>query len=395
MKIRQITASERPDLSVPIQAYAFQSSPASDGLLDRLRGNQQFYEEHVTLVAEVDGVPVADASAIPMQQNIRGVVYPMAGIAGVATLPHARRHGYASALVTEILGLMRDGGHAASTLYPFRPSFYERFGFVGLPVTRTVGFPPSSVGGLLNAKLNGTVRWGPVAEQYDAYRAFIGRLLASRHGFALLPESRLAELRDTRNRWLATAWADDTVVGAVTYRVSEFGGDLIADDFLVANSLGRTLLLQFFALHADQTARVSVVVPAGDIPELWATDFSSETRATISFPRSAAPMARILALERLAGLPVGNARAAVEVIDDPFIAGHYVLDGTTGVLDVRRVTSADAAAVLTSAGLAGLIYGVLDADDVRARGFGQFTKDAAERLNTLFTRSLPYLYARF
>lgn len=45
------------------------------------------------LVAEEDGVAVVDASAIPMRQNVRGCVYPMAGIARVATLPLARRRG--------------------------------------------------------------------------------------------------------------------------------------------------------------------------------------------------------------------------------------------------------------------------------------------------------------
>ena len=114
---------------MPVQAYGFQPSPAPAGTLDRLKDNQRYYEEHLTLVAEVAGVDVADASAVPMQQNVRGGVYRMAGVAGVATLPQARRRGYASALVTEILGLMRDQGHVVSALYPFRPSFYERFGF--------------------------------------------------------------------------------------------------------------------------------------------------------------------------------------------------------------------------------------------------------------------------
>ena len=95
---------------------------------------------NVTLVAEVNGVAMADASAIPMRQNIRGNVYPMAGVAGVATLPLARRSGFARELVTALLARMRDTGHAVSALYPFRPSFYQRFGFVGLPRTRTVAW---------------------------------------------------------------------------------------------------------------------------------------------------------------------------------------------------------------------------------------------------------------
>jgi predicted acetyltransferase len=103
MRIRQIGAGERPEASVPIQAYGFQPSPAPAGTMKRLNDSQRYYEEHLTLVAEVAGVTVADASAVPMQQNVRGGVYRMAGVAGVATLPQARRRGYASALVTEVL----------------------------------------------------------------------------------------------------------------------------------------------------------------------------------------------------------------------------------------------------------------------------------------------------
>ena len=272
MKIRQIEAGERPLVSVPIQAYAFRPSPAPAGTLEQLRDYQRYDEEEVTLVAELDGVAVALASAVPMRQNVGGAVYQMAGVAGVATYPQARRRGYARALVTELLGLMRDRGYVVSALYPFRPSFYGRFGYVGLPQTLTVTFPPSSVAGLLRADLAGTVRWGPVADHYDAYRAFAGRLLTQRHGFALGPESRMVRLREAGDRWLATAWVNDAVAGAVTYRIAGFGGDLIADDLLAGSALGRALLLQFFATHADQVERITATVPAGEMPELWATD---------------------------------------------------------------------------------------------------------------------------
>jgi predicted acetyltransferase len=330
-----------------------------------------------------------------MRQNVRGAVYPMAGIAGVATLPHVRRRGYASALVTEILGVMRDGGHAVSALHPFRQSFYARFGFVGLPKARTVTFPMSSVSGLLTADLGGTVRWGPVAEHYDDYRALTSQLLADRHGFALLPESQMGQLRDAGDRWLAIAVVNDTVVGAVTYRIAGFGGDLIADDLLVTGPLGRALLLRFFAGHADQASRVVVTVPTGEIPELWAADFASETRVTTSFPISPAPMTRVLLLTGLAGMPVGDGHAIVEVTDAPFIAGRYSLDGTTGVLDVRRAATAAPEATLTSAGLSGLIYGVVDPDELRIRGFGQAQGEVLAQLRRLFPPCVPYLHASF
>jgi len=50
---------------------------------------------------------------------------------------------------------------------------------------------------------------------------------------------------------------------------------------------------------------------------------------------------------------------------------------------------------LTAAGMSGLIYGVLDPDEVVLRGFGQVPAEAAARLRLLFPRRIPYLFAHF
>lgn len=395
MEIRQLTDDERTEVSLPIQAYAFQASPPDDRLAQRLRGNQDYYTGNVTLVAEEDGVAVADASAIPMRQNVRGCVYPMAGIAGVATLPLARRRGYARALVTRLLGQMRDEGHVVSALYPFRPSFYERFGYVGLPRTRTVTFSPECLADLLGAELPGEVTCERAGTGYPAYRDFTLKLISERHGFAVLPEYRTSALKDADDRWVVMAHADGQPVGATAYRITGFAGVLTADDMLTASPLGRALLLQFFARHIDQVREVEVQVPADEFPELWATDLAAVTQATTAFPNSAAPMARVVSLTALAGLAAGPERVVVEVTADSYIAGRYVLDGRSGSLELTAGTTAESDATLTAAGLSALVYGVLDPDDIVVRGLGDVPRDATARLRRLFPRCCPYLYARF
>ncbi|HEV2377770.1 MAG TPA: GNAT family N-acetyltransferase [Streptosporangiaceae bacterium] len=395
MKIRQITNDERPLLSMPIQAYAFQASPVDEDTRRRLDAAQQYHADQVTLVAEEDGVAVADASALPMHQNVRGAVYKMAGIAGVATLPHARRRGYGRALVSGLLGMMRDSGHVVSALYPFRASFYERSGFVGLPQVPSATFSPSGLAWLLRTDLPGSVHWGPVAEHYDDHLALARRLLDERHGFSTLPGSRLAQYREDESRWLAVAQVDGTVAATVSYRITGYAGELVADDMLCSSALGRALLLRFFATHIDQVTRIKLRIPPGETPELWATDLELVTETRVSSPGSPAPMARVLSLEGLTGMPVGNARVTVEVTDDSLIGGGYTLDGTTGTLAVRPDPAGDAAATLTAAGLSGLVYGVLDPDDVVVRGYGQLGPEAAALLRTLFPRCVPYVSARF
>jgi len=395
MEIREIDAAELASVSLPMQAYAFQSTPASAELVRALERRQCFYAGNLTLVAEEDGDAVAQVDGLPMRQNVRGTVYPMAGVAGVATLPRARRRGYARALLNELLERMRDSGHAVSTLYPFRASFYQRFGYVGLPANRTVTFPPQAFADLLRADLPGEVTLAPAADGYDGYRAVTERLLSQRHGFSVLPDFRAVELRDIAPRWIVTAWAGGAPVAATTYRITGYGGVMTTGDLLAASPLGRALLLRFFATHIDQVASVEAWVGPHEQPELWATDLTGVIKAEVSFPAAGAPMARVLSLPSLRGMAAGPERVTVAVAGDRFIAGGYALDGRSGSLEVTKADAGSAEATLTAAGLSALVYGVLDPEDIVIRGLGDIPADPAARLRTLFQRQVPYLYARF
>ena len=395
MEIRQITVDERLGTMFPLQAYAFYPSPwtaaDADSYLDRLR----FDRETVSLVAEEDGEALACAAAIPMRQNVRGLVHPMAGIASVASHPAARRRGVVRALLVRLLRQMRDAGHPVSCLYPFKPSFYERFGYVGLLARRTAAFPPAGLGHLLRAELPGTVTRSDIKEGYADHRALTLRLLAERHGFSVSPDSRASMWEESVTRWVATARVDGEVVGAVTYRIERQGGDLVADDLLTTGPLGRALLLQFFARHVDQVGRVVVSVGPDEVPELWGTDLAAHIEARASFPEFPAPMARVLSVEALAGTPAGPGTLIVDVVDDELIGGRYRLDADGGGLAVTRDPGGEPGATLTSAGLSGLVFGVLDPVEVGLRGFGTVRPEAAAALRSLFPPASPYLYEAF
>jgi predicted acetyltransferase len=396
MKIRQIRHDERADLSIPVQAYGFLPSPTSAETVDTLRNNQQYYEHNVTLVAEDDnGAILAEATAIPMSQNVRGTIYPMAGIAGVASLPLSRRQGHVRSVMLELLGRMRDDGYVVSTLYPFRASFYQRFGYVGLPKARTVTFAPTAFVDLLHTDLDGTVSWQTAREGYDAFRALTRQLGEQRHGFAVLPDYRTVELRDNENRWLVTARSGDAIVGSMAYRITGHGGELVGDDLLSTGPLGRALILRFIALHIDHVDQVTTTIAPDEMPELWATDLVGVTETRTSFPTAPAPMARVLSMDALRGMAVGRGRITVEIVDDPFVAGRYALDGMTDALDVESDRTSTPNATLTVAGLTGLVYGVLTPEDVVVRGLGVMSDRAVVALAALFRRATPYLHARF
>ena len=383
MEIRRVPAEERAATITPLATYAFMPSPAPEKEPDTRE--VEYHRETVTFVAEEGGETLAGVSGLPMRQNVRGVVLGMAGVASVTSSPLARRRGVVRALLGRLFEEMRDA-HPVSVLYPFRPSFYEQFGFAGLPAARTAAFAPGGLGHLVRRELAGSVRWRPVGEGYDEQRAFALELLGRRHGFTVFAESRAVMLRDAP-RWLATAQdAGGRIVGAATYRIERQGGDLVADTFWTEGVLGRSLLLQFFARHVDQVARVVLpLADAGEAPELWGTDMTVEVTTRVAHPGAVAPMARVLDPAGLDGIRAGAGRAVVELPE-----GRFELAGDDGVLRVRRTDRAPDATLGTQ-GFSALVYGVLDMAEIEVRGFGA----GSAELDRIFPRELPFVSEAF
>ena len=392
MNFRQITAAERTATMFPLQAYAFMPSPWTAKEEEAYRGRMRFYETSVTLIAEEDGQALAGVAAFPMRQNVRGLVHGMAGVASVSSHPMARRRGLVRELLQRLLRQTRDEGCAVSALYPFRPSFYARFGFVGIPRHRTAAFAPEGLAHLLRAELPGEVERLPMSEGFAAWAGLQQQLLSQRHGFAVFDDVRSAEFREEKY-WVAVARSGGEVVGAVRYQVDRHGGDLIASHLLCTGSLGRALLLQFFARHVDQVARVVVQLSTEEVPELWGTDMQVSTEGEVANPTKNAPMVRVLDVEALAGTTVGPGAISIEIPDDELIGGVWQLESAGGALTVAKGNAPSV--TLSAAGFSALVYGVLDPVEVVARGLGEVPAAAIPTLSTMFPREMPYLVADF
>lgn len=85
--------------------------------------------EHVLVASARQAGVVGACRAFRMTEYIAGVAMPMMGLAGVAVAPAWRRQGLAARLCMEALRLAADRGDVVSTLYPFRPDYYQRLGW--------------------------------------------------------------------------------------------------------------------------------------------------------------------------------------------------------------------------------------------------------------------------
>lgn len=398
MQIKRITKDESAFL---LRAYAFGSSPVSAEELQRHRDSTATDDDTTTLAAydRIGGAEPGVAAVVGgtgFRQNIRGLVVPMLGVGGVASHPAARRRGHVRALMNRLHADLRDQGCVTAALYPFRPTFYERFGYVGLPKARSVRLLPQ---GIQRRELPGTVTFHRIDDKDAAATGleFLHRMLAERHGFALAADRRHTSGDD---HWVVFARDESgAVIGMLHYRTKGLGQDLIGRELLSTGPLGQALILQWLVAHADQFSGFCFELPPDERPDLWDTDVQYEDRTSIRMPTQSAPMGRVLSMPGLSGLTAGaGERVTVEVVDDPFVGGTWTFDSTDGAgMQVRAAAPSDGepAATLTSHGLAGLVYGSLDPRQATVRGFGTFSAEAARALAALFPRSDPYLYVAF
>ena len=80
-------------------------------------------------VAELDGEIAGALVLYPLTAYLCGDPRPVVGVGSVAVSPEHRRRGVAEAFMRAALREMRQKGQALSMLYPFRLSFYRKFGY--------------------------------------------------------------------------------------------------------------------------------------------------------------------------------------------------------------------------------------------------------------------------
>lgn len=80
-------------------------------------------------IVEDENRIVGTATAVRMTCSLNGVDLSCAGIAAVAVLQEERQTGAGTALMNGVVRLCREDGFEMSSLYPFRETWYRRFGY--------------------------------------------------------------------------------------------------------------------------------------------------------------------------------------------------------------------------------------------------------------------------
>lgn len=389
--IRALPSKEMAEVLYKLETYALQPSPPRrdkeefQDLLIKRQGCTYFalYENEE---------PVACVASTAMTQNVRGSLFAMGGVWGVATAPSARRKGYSRQLLTQLMKSDKENGRPLSCLYPFREIFYERLGYVNFPRSHKMHLNIRALLPLAKKDFGGEVELVMLGNGYERYFALLRQIRERTHGMALfdIPDIDRAQRSQL---WLALAKVADQVVGGMLYHIkgerpTEYR--LRALRFYYTTSQSKFLLLGWIARHIDQAAEVEIHLPADELPETWMADLVAGME-----PAWRGPMGRVLDVAGMAGMPTGTGRFSARINDPlcPWNEKTWLFETVNGKL---QVTSArDAECELSIQGLSALIYGTHNPADFEILGWGNPSPELQHSLHSMFPRRMPYLHEDF
>lgn len=393
IEIREVTGDEYIETGRAVADYAFGTSPIERDL-ERARKQLPYNVKARNLVAYIDGQPQATATSHAMTQNVRGTVVAMGGVGAVASMPSGRRRGTVRRIFEQMLAMQREMGMPVSTLYPFRDSFYERLGYAGFPKPRYLTLKPETLAPLVRIDKPGTCEQVPMRAGFEEWHAYLEWYQSQTHGFSLKQINNARQWQDANEWWVAFARHEGHIVGAMTFKITEYSGKLIAGTFYTVNSVGRYLLLDWVGRHTDQVKEAIIELRPDDYPEVWFRDLDATVTcgADLAWP---APMARVVDVSQLGGIGAGTGSVTLDVSDAlcPWNNGRFTMRADNGTLVVEE--GGDCATPITIQGLSALVFSGHDPADFQFRGWGEPDTKMQADLRTLFPAMTPDMHETF
>ena len=386
--VRKLTGQEMLDVTFPLLIYSFLPSPPLPNKDEWLDKFMQPREGITCLALFEDGIPVTTAASREMTQQVRGALFGMSAIWGVASKPEVRRKGYAKQVMAQLLAILREAGQPLSTLYPFRESFYERQGYVTFPAPQVARFTPSGLLPLLEKDLGGQVELSLIGEAYDDYHNYLHRIQQQTPCMAV-PSVSYKPRVERHPSWLAQAKVDGQVAGMMLYKLTgnamyEF--TMQTTRFHYSTNRGKYLLLQWIARHVDQAKDVELSLSPSERPTTWLPDLQVRTEFN-----DHVPMGRVVDVAKIGGMQVGSGRFTARISDPlcPWNEGIWQFESMDGRLKVSQAKKADCE--LKIQGLSALVYGTNDPGEFEIRGWGSPSPQIQATMRSMFPPLLPYL----
>jgi predicted acetyltransferase len=309
-----------------------------------------------------DGELVAVGRLLPLRVTLGDDVVNAGGVAGLATLPEARRRGHIQAMVFDMLREMRERSMVLSTLYPFASAFYRRYGWAICSDVLTVKLPAR----LLASREREPGRIDEVAgddvdvlrglhEQWG--RAYNLSVLRDAWWYRHYVHFRDLSTMEPRYTYVFTPPGGDAEGYAVVHFGTEDGAQVLYVRELIATTpRARRALFGLLGDFDSQASTADILLPADD-PLRGALASYDDVR--IEHDWHMAAMARIVDIAGAfdgAAMPGPDASAVIDIADphvsDNHGVWHFAVTGGTCRAERTDAPSDGALSIQTLAQLA-------------------------------------------
>lgn len=230
--------------------------------------------EHLRFICDEHGQAKASMALFPYQLQIDGAKLAMGGVAWVASPPEHRRGGWVGGMLVAAIAEMKERGMPLSALYPFKQSFYRRYGWEVASATLDHEIPLE----LLAAYRKGpgvVQRWLPAEEPLPQLLDLYQRWAQGRPGAMVRDESVWSNwvTRHWRGaRWHTAVWRPSEGAEAEGYLLYQIGEENGKRAFMIKELVALTAAaergLWGFVANHDSQAKICLVRLQRDYP-LW------------------------------------------------------------------------------------------------------------------------------
>ena len=252
-----LTSARESDIPALARLWS-QAFPGSRSVAERERGLREgdtYGGLDEVWVARVDGRMAGALRTYRMRAHLWGRSYPVMGLGAVAVAPDFRRRGVGGKMCVEALRLARARGDALSLLYPFRVSYYRRFGYTLAGELHRHTFSPYDLHPFPG---QGAVVWGSV-EDADEVEAVYGRVAERSNGLIERPEKAWEFLSDPVNLIFLFRPDGEGATGYLVARPEKRpeGAELRIQELLAEDREAYEGLLGWMAAQGDQWMHVT------------------------------------------------------------------------------------------------------------------------------------------
>lgn len=361
------------------------------------------YQEHY--VGVENNKIVVSLRSHNLQQNVRGVFKPMAGIGMVATSPEARRKGYVRGLLRYTFKELLNKRCAVSSLYPFKDSFYKQFGFKNAKPHQFVELDPLWFSNWNRLPEGYSIERMKIEEGVDELRSLHDHVVSQFNGGVKSSDDRWIETTKDYPAWLILVRNKDGITeGAMYYEVRGYGNKVFGEDnvgtlkrigFYTKSLPAKHALFYYLHLHSDQIIRVILpIYPHEDNYPSWVNGYHNA-----KIHQHIINQTRIVnVLPALDDIPVHSKGSLEFQVIDPFCEWNnkvFPLASNGERLKVVLSSKNESNIKIAIEGLTALLYGIMDSNEVEYFGWLKGADIEERHLLAKWFPKLPYCCTEF